>query len=468
MGTVQHLAGLGLVASGIIRILAAYVLFIALTRLSSRPRTRHALWLVFLIGSGFYWATLLAQVFQLQPFTGGATRSVVTDAPAANGSLSAKVTIPFAWNYRVDLASSVLAAVYAGGVIFMLIRLARRRRSLRQAVSKARSLSPELKSTFGDECRRLGISRCRILELPGLSSPGTAYIWKPVILIPDDLDGYLDNDQFIDVLYHELMHVRRLDFLWGTLGDVVSCLLFFHPAVWLALRNLGRERELACDGAVMELRSGRRTDYASCLARLARRRVLGRQLDPPSHLALLNSFLAFRVQTLLAENHRRSRGTQSAAISAGVLALSVFLAGWSSLSLAIELAPSPAGNAPLLARGGYSTASQKGVAQRGKPHSLSTEITPPLANSPEPREVPSEPDGIRYVPVNSGNRDAWIVSPQDESEGSLPEARERSVEDETPPSKPVNNRPSWRRTVVNAVVGALGRVAQGRRPDDKD
>ena len=468
MGTIQHLAGLGLAASGIVRILAAYVLFIVLTRLSSRSRTRHALWLLFLIGTGFYWVTLLVQALQPRPFTGGATRSVVTDAPAANGSLSPKVTIPFAWNYRVDLASGVLAAVYAGGVIFMLIRLTRRRRSLRQAVSKARSVSPELKSTFEDECLRLGISRCRILELPGLSSPGTAYIWKPVILIPDDLDGYLDHEQFIDVLYHELMHVRRLDFLWGTLGDVVSCLLFFHPAAWLALRNLGRERELACDGAVVELRNGRRTEYALCLARLARRRVLGRQLNPPSHLALLNSFLAFRVQALLAENHRPSRGTQSAAISASILALSVFFAGWSSLSLAIELAPPPVGSAPLLAQGGHSTASPKRVVRRGKPHSLSTEITQPQANPPEPRGVPSEPDGIRYVPVNSGNRDAWIVSPQDESGGSLPEARERSVEDETPPSKPVNNHPSWRRTVVNAVVGALGRVAQGRRPDDKD
>src|SRR5579863_837601 len=400
MGTIQHLTGLGLVASGIIRILAAYVLFIALTRLSSRSRARHALWLVFLIGAGFYWATLLAQVFQLQPFTGGATRSVMTDAPAANASLPATLTIPIAWSSRLESASGLLVCAYAGGAILMIFRLARRRRSLRQAVSKARPVSAELKSTFEAECRHLKVSRCRILELSGLSSPGTAYIWKPVILIPEELDGYLDNEQFIDVLYHELMHVRRLDFLWGTLGDVVSCLLFFHPAVWLALRNLGRERELACDGAVMELRSGRRTDYASCLARLARRRVLGRQLDPPSHLALLNSFLAFRVQTLLTGNRRRNRGTQGAAISAGILALSVFLGGWSSLSLTIELAPPPAGNAPLLAQGGHSTASQKRVAQRGKLHSVSTGITPPLANSPEPRGVPSEPNGIRYVPVN--------------------------------------------------------------------
>jgi beta-lactamase regulating signal transducer with metallopeptidase domain len=466
MGTVQHVGGLELVASGIIRILAAYVLFIVLTRLSSRSRTRHALWLLFLIGAGFYWATLVTEVLEPQRFTGVAIPLIVADAPATSSNLPASVMIPFAWNHRLGLASAALVWIYAGGVILMLIRLARRRRSLRQAVSTARLVSPELQSTFETECLRLGVSRCQILELPGLSSPGTAYIWKPVILIPEDLDGCLDSEQFIDVLYHELMHVRRLDFLWCMLGDVIGCLLFFHPVVWLALRNLSRERELACDGAVMELRNGRRTDYALCLAQLARRRVLGYQLDPPSHLTLLNSFLAFRVQSLLAEDRGRSRLTQRAAISASILALFVFVAGWSSLSLAIELAPPPVGSAPLLAQGGHSTASPKRAARRGKPHSLSTEIAPQLANSPEPRGVPSEPDGIRYVPVNSGNRDAWIVSPQDESGGSLPEARERSVEDETPPSKPVNNHPSWRRTVMDAVIGALGRVAQGRRPDD--
>src|ERR1700675_881990 len=339
MRTVQHVGGLELVASGIIRILAAYVVFIVLTRLSSRSRTRHALWLLFLIGAGFYWATLLTEVLEPQRFTGVATPSVVADALATSSNLPASVTIPFAWNHRLGLASVALVWIYAGGVILMLIRLARRRRSLRQAVSTTRSVSPELESAFEVECRHLGVSRCRILELPGLSSPGTAYVWKPVILIPEDLDGYLDSEQFIDVLYHEMMHVRRLDFLWGTIGDVVSCLLFFHPAVWLALRNLRRERELACDSAVMELRSGRRTDYALCLARLARRRVLGYQLDPPSHLPLLNSFLAFRVQTLLAEDRRGSRLTQSAGISPSILVLCLFFSGGSSLSLAIELAP---------------------------------------------------------------------------------------------------------------------------------
>lgn len=469
METVQQLGGLGLVSSGIIRILAAYVLFIVLTRLSSRSRTRHGLWLLFLIGAGLYWATLLTEVLQPRSLTSGAIRSVVAEAPATSGSLPASVTIPFAWSHRLELASGLLVWAYAGGVILMIFRLARRRRSLSRAVMKARPVSAELKSTFEAECRHLGVSRCRILELPGLSSPGTAYVWKPVILIPEDLDSYLDREQFIDVLYHEMVHVRRLDFLWGTLGDVVSCLLFYHPAVWLALRNLSRERELACDGAVMELRSGRRTDYALSLARLARRRVLGHQLDPPSHLALLNSFLAFRVRSLLAEDHRRSRTAQSAAISASIFALCIFFAGWTFLSLAIELAPGPVGSAPLLAEGGHSTASPKTAARREKPRSLATDIRLPQPNSPAPREVPSEPNEIRYVPVNSGNLDGLILSPQVEAGGAMPEAHDRSAWDEAPPLKPANTTPSWRRTVMDAVIGALGRVAQGRRPaDDKD
>lgn len=468
MGNIQHLARLGLIASGCIRILAAYVLFIALTRLSSRSRTRHALWLLFLIGAGFYWVTLLVQVFQPRSVSDVAARSVVADALSAGNGATAKVTIPIDWNYGLELASRLLVCGYAGGVILIFVRLARRRRSLRQAVSKALPVSPQLDRTFEDECRRLGLSRCRILELPGLSSPGTAYMWKPVVLIPEDLDTYLDGEQFIDVLYHELMHVRRLDFLWGTLGDVVSCLLFFHPAVWLAVRNLGRERELACDRAVIELRSGRQADYASCLARLARRRVLGRQLDPPSHLALLNSFLALRVQALFAENDRRSRGMQTAAISASLVALFVFFSGWSFLSLAIELAAPAPVSTSLVTKSGQSADSQKRVARRGKLPARSTESRRTPLMTSAAREFPSEPEVVSLQVSDSGNRDAWIVSPQVESGGALPETHDRSTWDEAPTSKPVIGPPSWQRKVMDAAIGVLGRVSQSRRPDPDD
>jgi beta-lactamase regulating signal transducer with metallopeptidase domain len=460
MASIQHLTGLELVASGFLRILAGYLLFLVLARLNSRPRIRHALWLFFLIAASFYWAILLAQVLKPQPFTNIATHSAATGAPA-------KITLRFRWDQRLELAAGGLLWAYAGGLILMLVRFARRRRSLRQALAKARPAEPGIVSTFETECRRLGISRCRIVEFPGLSSPGTAYTWKPVVLIPEDLASYLDSEQFIDVLYHELMHVRRLDFLWGTLGDFACCLLFFHPAVWLAVRHLGHERELACDQTVMELRHGRRTGYATCLARLARRRVLGSQLDPPSHLALLNSFLAFRVQTLLSENRRRSGAMQGVRVSASLIALFVFFAGWSSLSLAIELAPTLKAGVSLAKGGHLPTASQKQVARPVKAQrTVEGEIPPQIPVTDH--DAPPIPDGIRSLPASGGDIDAWIVSPQIGAGGSLTETRDQSAWDEAPPRKPVTTLPSWRRTVMDAAIGALGRVAQGRRPDDKD
>lgn len=462
----QHLTGLGLVASGFLRILAAYVLFIALTRLSSRSYVRHVLWLLFLIGTGVYWATLATQVLPL-PFTRVSTRMDIAGAPAAT-SATTSVTIPFAWDNRVELASGIVVWGYLGGLIIMLFRLAGRRRCLRKVVARAQPVSPDVQVSFEAECHRLGVSRCQIFELSGLRSPGTAYIWGPLVLVPEGLDLYLDSEQFVDVLYHELIHVRRLDFLWGTLGEVVGCLLFFHPAVWLALRNLGRERELTCDEAVMELRHGRRTDYALCLTRLARRRVLGYQLEPPSHLALLNSFLALRVQTLLAESRRRSRGKQSAAISAGFLALFVFFAGWSSLSLAFELARPLRVSAPLVGQGGHSTTSQKIRAGREKPHALSTEIKLQRPNPPGPHIIPSEPDEIASLPTDGGNLDAVITSPQGESGPVRREVDQGSTWDEAPRSTPVQSPVSWRRTVMGAAIDALERVALGSKGGDKD
>jgi beta-lactamase regulating signal transducer with metallopeptidase domain len=473
MGPSHHLAELGIVATGFLRILAAYLLLVVVARVTRRPQVRHVLWLVFLVGAGFYWTTLLAQVVKPLPSSGPATRSVVAGEPA-RGITPTRVAIPSAWDDRLETASRALTWAYAGGVILMLFRLARRRRFFRQAVARARPVSADVKSAFEEARSRLGVSRCRIVELPGLPSPATAYIWRPLVLIPEGLDSYLNSEQLVDVLYHELIHIRRLDFLWGTLGDIVGALLFFHPAIWSAQRNLGRERELACDGAVVKWRHGRRTDYASCLAQLARRRVLGRQLEPPSHLALLNSFLALRVQTLLTENRRRSGWKQGGAILAGLLALFVFVATWSPLSLSLELARPLVASAPLVMQDGRSTASREFGVHHGKPTPRPSATIAPVdgvsTGVRQPLPIPPGPPALAGIPLeagemeslstaNNGSHDAGIVYPQVEPEGLPWPAHEGPVWNETPPSKTVPNPISKRRTIIGAALGVLWRVA---------
>ena len=465
MGSI-HLGGFGLVASCCIRILAGYVLFIALTRLCSRSYVRHALWLVFLTGAGVYWSTLVAQELKPVHLTDAAIHSVSVD-DLAPSSATTTIAIPYSWDRRFELTGIVLVCAYAGGLILMLSRQIRRRRLLRKAFARAQPVSPSFENEFEKACRHLGVSRCRILELPGLSSPGTAYTWKPLVLLPDGLDLYLDSEQFVDVLYHELIHIRRLDFLWNTVGELVSCLLFFHPAIWLALSKLSRERELACDEAVMRLRQGRRPDYALCLTRLARRRILGCQLEAPSHLALLDSFLALRVQTLLKESRPRTWWKRSAAISASVLALSLFLAGWSTLSLAVELARPMGKSSPLTVQGASLAASQTTPVGAGKPHVFSSRVKQLPPNAPKLHEVPTAPDQTPLA-TSDGNIEAVIASPQVGSRVSPKEVDEQSTWDEAPPAVPSNSPISLRRAAMGAAIGALEHVALGGKDVDKD
>ena len=469
MGSIQHLTGLGLIASGCLRILAAYVLFIAFTRLSSRSYVRHALWLIFLTGAGFYWAFLGIQALTPVQLTHSIVRSAGADQLASTSSSNATtIKVPFSWDHWLELASGILVCLYAIGLVLMLFRLIRRRRLLRIAVARAQVVSPGLHSAFQRACHHVGISRCRILELPGLHSPGTAYTWKPLVLLPEGLDLYLDSEQVIDVLCHELIHIRRLDFFWNTLAELVGVVLFFHPAIWLALSKLGRERELASDEAVVELRQGRRTDYALCLTRLARRRVLGCQLAAPSHLALLDSFLALRVQTLLKENRRWTWWKQSAAVSAGLLALTLFFAGWSSLALAIELALPVPKSIALMVQEKHSTASQKVRVASSKRHAFSAKIGKLPPSPPAVHEIPEEPDENASFAPRGGNIESLIAAQEVESRVSPREVDQRSTWDEAPPSMPSQSPVSWRRTIAGAAIGALEHVALGGKDVDKD
>ena len=343
----------------------------------------------------------------------------------------------------------------------MLVRFARRRLRLRDTVSQARLVASELETIFGEECGRLQISRCVIRELPGLSSPGTAYVWNPVVIMPEGIGAYLDDEQIVDVLCHELMHVKRLDFLWNSLSELAACLLFFHPAVWLALRNLSRDRELACDMAVMDLRHGRRPDYALCLTQLARRRILGLRLEPPSHLGLLDSFLAFRVKTLLAERRRHGPLIRVLATAAGAAALSLFVVGWPLLTLAVNLAgdaPRIAAAVPSLVRPAVRRVEVPKRIARAQTH-VDAPQTP--EEKPEVDDVAAQPAAMRYSPVSP-------LLDGDSSGEPVAGIAKTSRADGMDPSVPTPGQiaPSLRKTAAAAAIGAVGHLASGRRDGD--
>jgi beta-lactamase regulating signal transducer with metallopeptidase domain len=457
-----HIPAIELLGSAVIRILAGYLLFYALTRLASRAAVRHILWLLFLAASSWYWLAAVKGTINVLRVASLASSAVLASSPVGPSKSVTTLTIPHAWIWEIGPALAFIFWIYAAGAAAMLLRIAWRRLRLREAVSQARLSAPELEAIFVEQCRRLKITRCRILELPGLSSPGTAYVWNPVVVTPEGLDAYLDYEQIVDVLYHELMHVKRLDFLWSTFAEFAACLLFFHPAIWLALRNLGRDRELACDMAVMELRHGRRQDYALCLTRMARRPVLGFEVEPPNDLALLNSFLTFRVKTLLAERRRRGPLIRAMATLTGLGALLLFAAGWSSLRVAVELAdavPRAMATARSVVR---PVARRIGVPRQRARQQPEANLPRLSGQSPELNEAAAQPVILRYSPVDPSLDGG--TSGEAESAAMGKTARTPGNDPSVP--TPGQSGPFWKKTAIAAAIGALGRVAASRRDGD--
>jgi hypothetical protein len=73
------------------------------------------------------------------------------------------------------------------------------------------------------------------------------------LLWPEGIVRHMDDAHLESVLAHEVCHVRRRDNLTSAIHMLVEALFWFHPVVWWMERQLVKERECACDEAVLQL-----------------------------------------------------------------------------------------------------------------------------------------------------------------------------------------------------------------------
>ncbi len=96
---------------------------------------------------------------------------------------------------------------------------------------------------------RLGDQLCldkrpRLLVCQGLKVPMLAGAFRPAILLPQEA---VTGGELAFSLLHELTHYRRGDIWRKLLALWVNALHWFNPLMWLMVRLLERDTELACD-----------------------------------------------------------------------------------------------------------------------------------------------------------------------------------------------------------------------------
>ncbi|MGB8031561.1 MAG: M56 family metallopeptidase [Terracidiphilus sp.] len=178
--------------------------------------------------------------------------------------------------------------------------------------------------------------RIEICTTPDFDRPSVIGFFAPRILIPDWLYSRLTAAELEQVVLHEAEHLRRRDDWTNLLQKLTLVAYPLNPALAWMERRLCREREMACDEAVVQRTQAPRT-YAACLTTLAEHGFERREFLRRAQALSLGAFerrpeLVHRVHSIL--RRRQALHPLAAGALVGVL-------GCGLLVGAIELSRSP-------------------------------------------------------------------------------------------------------------------------------
>ena len=192
----------------------------------------------------------------------------------------ALLTIPVAWAEYMVLGWALIAAIGLTRLLLGLFQLRRLRRSSLEL--KQEILDQETRALIDSFCRRRPIT---LLVSSDVEVPTAIGFVRPAIVLPAWLMGEnklaagsnASNDDLKYILLHELAHLRRWDDWTNLAQQFVQSVLFFHPGILWIKHKLALDREMACDDAVLA-ETGSPHNYAQCLAHVAERSFLRRQM----------------------------------------------------------------------------------------------------------------------------------------------------------------------------------------------
>ena len=109
--------------------------------------------------------------------------------------------------------------------------------------------NPAAIQLFNQLGNQLGLDRRpRLMTCQGLRVPMLAGLIHPVLLLPE----YVPSDDALRYsMLHELTHFRRRDIWLKTLALAACALHWFNPLMWVMVRLVERDTELACDEAAL-------------------------------------------------------------------------------------------------------------------------------------------------------------------------------------------------------------------------
>ncbi len=288
-----------------------------------------------------YWRLLLAGclilVFQL-----GVPAPLPSSVPLLPLSLIEHPVIPPSSLPTVEPRSVVnvypwLAGLLVTGLLLRLIWLGVGFYRLHRIEGRTRRLSlpPHLQLLEAE----LGVS-ARYCVSPEVAGPVSFGWLRPVIILPESFSQWGKEMQRA-VVCHELLHVKRRDWVWNTADELVKSLFWFHPPFHWLMRRIQLTREQVVDRQAIAVLGSRKT-YLQSLVEIARQDNSASSLPAP--LFLKECQLSRRVRLLL-QLREVTMSKKRTIVSLTVSCVLLVATGWWSLS-ALPLTVPPSARFP--------------------------------------------------------------------------------------------------------------------------
>lgn len=190
--------------------------------------------------------------------------------PIEPASGSAVQTTQIAQDSRLSVAAWCMTAWAAIALALAAAMVWQYRRYARLVLRHATPAPDTLQSVVNAQAEQLGVSRTvPVLVSPVIHTPAVFGFLKPSILLPGDWNEQFAAGDLAGILAHEVAHIKRGDLPVTVAAAMLSCVYWFHPAVWFANLQQRREREMACDDMVLESSRQPGKAYAASLLKAA-------------------------------------------------------------------------------------------------------------------------------------------------------------------------------------------------------
>jgi bla regulator protein BlaR1 len=188
---------------------------------------------------------------------------------------------------------------------------------------RVHEVSEEFKHKIELFSRQIGIRQSiRLMQSELVKVPVVVGWLKPLILLPIGIITQLPAEQLDSILWHEMAHIRRRDYLVNILQAVVEAVFFFNPGLLWLSSLIRAEREACCDDLVIA-RMNKKANYLEALLSFG----FGEFQDTGLAMGIgSGNHLRDRLKRIITQENKRLSIAEKAVLGFGLMLLTVFTA----------------------------------------------------------------------------------------------------------------------------------------------